>query len=54
MEIGFRFYRPLSHVSWVPIFPIHINIQPKITFALEQALRDMGIIEGHVIYHPNS
>lgn len=54
MKIGFRFYRPLSHVSWVPIFPIHINFQPKITFDLEQVLRGLGIIEGHIINQANS
>lgn len=45
MEIGFRFYRQLSHVSRVPILSIHINSQPKITFDLEQVLWDPGITD---------
>lgn len=46
MEIGFRFNRPLSHVSGAPTFPIHINSQPEFTFDPEQVLRDLLITEG--------
>lgn len=39
MEIGFEFYRPLSHASAAAV----LSMQPQFTFDLEQVRRDLGI-----------